>query len=263
METSGTDLLVGFGEVGQALHSVLAERRKFVICDPPKKLNPQTFQTDWLHVCIPYTNSFVDDVLDYREKFFPRFIVIHSTVPVGTTRTICEKMGPHGNGEFGSFYVYYSPIRGIHPNLARFIREFPKWYASEWVGNADLAFSGYFAQAGIQVRRAPSTDMLELMKLWETLEYGYRIVLWQEIERQIRKNMPGSFDENLTAMKSWLFEKRRVYDGDRGLVPIMYGGPIGGHCVEANWDLLSPIMDSKLYEWLVHSNTLRKEDVIR
>ena len=113
METSGTDLLVGFGEVGQALHSVLAERRKFVICDPPKKLNPQTFQTDWLHVCIPYTNSFVDDVLDYREKFFPRFIVIHSTVPVGTTSRIVRSLEqPEAKDS-----ITFSPVRGIHPHL--------------------------------------------------------------------------------------------------------------------------------------------------
>ena len=257
-----TDLLIGYGEVGSALYDVLDERRQIVVHDPAKgrkAVVPDRPAYEWMHIAFPYTKSFIDDVLDYREKFFPRFIVIHSTVPVGTTRMICEKMGSHGNGDFGSLYVYYSPIRGLHPNLARYIREFSKWYASEWVGNADLVFAGYFAQAGIQVRRAPSTDMLELMKLWETLEYGYRIVLWQEIEREIRKNAPGDFDANLTAMKGWLFEKRKVYDGDRGLAPIMYGGIIGGHCVSQNWDLLRPQMTGELYNWLRTSNEMRRE----
>ena len=252
------DVIIGYGEVGSALAEILAERRKVLIHDPFKgRVVESASGIEWLHIAIPYTDSFIDDVLAYREKFHPRFIVIHSTVPVGTTRTICEKMGPHGDGEFGSFYVYYSPIRGLHPQLARYIREFPKWYASEWVGNADLAFSGYFAQVGVQVRRAPSVDVLELMKLTETLEYGYRIVLWQEIERQIRKNAPGEFGINLTAMKDWLFEKRKVYDGDRGLVPIMFGGNIGGHCVKENWEILKPLMTPELYTWLTTSQNLR------
>ena len=256
------DILIGYGEVGSALYGVLSERRRIAIHDPDKGYDaplPGENTIEWMHVAIPYTNSFIEDVLVYRNRFFPRFIVIHSTVPVGTTRKLCEQMGPHGNGEFGSLYVYYSPIRGLHPHLARYIREFPKWYASEWVGNADAAFSGYFAQAGIQVRRAPSTDMLELMKLWETTEYGARIVLWQEIERQIRNHAPGEFGTNLTAMKGWLFEKRKVYDGDRGLVPIMFGGVVGGHCVSQNWDLLKPQMTNEFYDWLTTSNELRKE----
>ena len=256
------DILIGFGEVGSALYDILNERRHILIHDPPKGFEepfPRKDAIEWMHVSIPYSDSFIDTVLEYRNDFYPRFIVIHSTVPVGTTRALCEKIGVHGNGEFGSFYVYYSPIRGLHPHLARYIREFPKWYATEWIGNADIAFSGYFAQAGIQVRRAPSTDVLELMKLLETAEYGYRIALWQEIERQLRAIDKVNFDTNLTAMKTWLFEKRKVYDGDRGLAPIMYGGIIGGHCVTQNWELLKPQMTDEFYKWLVTSNKLRKQ----
>ena len=256
------DILIGHGEVGSALYGVLSERRRIAIHDPAKGYDaplPGENTIEWMHVAIPYTNSFIEDVLVYRNRFFPRFIVIHSTVPVGTTRKLCEQMGPHGNGEFGSLYVYYSPIRGLHPHLARYIREFTIYYATEWIGNADLAFSGYFAQAGIQVRRAPSTDILELMKLWETCEYGARIVLWQEIERQLLRLDKNNFEDSLTAMKTWLFEKRKVYDGDRGLAPIMYGGIIGGHCVTQNWNLLKPQMTDEFYKWLVTSNELRKK----
>ena len=82
-----------------------------------------------------------------------------------------------------------------------------------------------------------------------------------EIERQAnRPEVCGSVPENevLNALKEWFFEKRAVYDGERGLVPIMFGGIIGGHCLIPNIELLKPLMTPELYEWVSKSNQLRK-----
>ena len=35
-----TDLVLGYGEVGQAIHTVLSERRKVLIVDPAKGYQP-------------------------------------------------------------------------------------------------------------------------------------------------------------------------------------------------------------------------------
>jgi len=63
----------------------------------------------------------------------------------------------------------------------------------------------------------------------------------------------------MTAIKEWLFEKRKVYDGDRGLAPIMHSGAIRGHCVMPNIELLSPLMSKELYIWLTSSNRMKEE----
>ena len=243
-----TDLIVGYGEVGQALMEVLKERHSIEVHDPPKGLEyyAPINEYEWMHVCIPYTDTFVETVTSYIKLFRPSHIVIHSTVAVGTTRRIA-----HDN-------ITYSPVRGIHPNIARYIREFPKWFAT--TDDEDAVLS-YFQPCGISMRRAPSIESLEWMKLFETTEYGYRIVLWQEIERQAEMPEVRGFatkEEVMNAMKEWLFEKRKVYDGDRGLVPIMFGGSIGGHCVKENWELLRPLMTPELYAWLTISQSLRE-----
>src|SRR3972149_3514732 len=82
------DLILGYGEVGKALGEVLGERREILIHDPKKghivKREGEE-EIDWLHVTFPYSKSFKDDVCAYWLDFRPKHIVIHSTVPVGTT----------------------------------------------------------------------------------------------------------------------------------------------------------------------------------
>ena len=244
-----TDILIGYGEVGQALYETLSERRSVSIHDPPKgHVVVGKYAFEWMHVAF-YTPggipNFIEAVSDYVRQYEPGRILIHSTVPVGTCAAI-QTLTEHP--------VVYSPIRGIHPHLARYLREFPKWVACSSEDDLQAAEALLHA-AGMQTRRAPTTQCLEWMKLVETTEYGYRIALWQEFEREA-KVVPGA---DLTALKEWLFEKRKVYDGDRGLAPVMHGGFIGGHCVVPNWKLLSPLMTQQLYTWLMTSNELRRE----
>jgi len=261
-----TDLVIGFGEVGKALAHVLGERAEIAIHDPPKGYEAKNVRSlydqneeypvsapveyEWMHIAYPWHKEFVTTTRGYMDTFRPKHVVIHSTVPVGTTSDLFSIMPP------GFYSVTYSPVRGIHPHLARYLREFPKWYATDDSSEAK-AVEELFHSCGMQTRRAPSYDALEWLKLMETTEYGYRIALWQEIERQA-ENL-----EWVNAMKDFLFEKRKVYDGDRGLAPIMYGGVIGGHCVMPNLELLrqSGMMSPQLYRWLKESNEMRKTEL--
>ena len=250
-----SDLLIGFGEVGQALHQVLGERREFYIVDPAKGYQPEagdSTEVQWAHVAIPYTDAFRPVVIEMIRKWKPEVTVLHSTLPVGTTRQLDKDQDYQTR-------LVYSPVRGRHPNLARYLRDFPKWYSTDYSGEMDERVTAYFAAAGIQTRKAPSYEWLEWAKLVETFTYGYNLVLWQELERQVTK-IPGNKHANLTALKNWLHEKKRMYDGDLGYVPIydLVPGPIGGHCVTSNWDLLEPMMDPDLYKFLVKSNEMRK-----
>jgi len=260
------DLLIGHGEVGRALAEILGERRTLGIHDPPRGLHWTAAQADanggvdWLHIAYPWHKEFLETTLSYWLQFRPRHVVIHSTVPVGTTSRIVRSLEqPEAKNS-----ITFSPIRGIHPHLGRYLREFPKWYAASDAEGRSV--ESYFQSCGLQTRRAPSSEILEYMKLLETTEYGYRIALWQDIERQnARYEVRGGANESesLTAIKEWLFEKRKVYDGDRGLAPIMFGGVVGGHCVTQNWELLrqSGALSPQLYRWLKESNEMRKGEI--
>mgnify|MGYP001616145855 CR=1 FL=1 len=252
------DVVVGAGEVGKSLGGVLEDRRKVLYHDPPKNIICQFKKAAFMHVCIPFSS--IETVMGYIDQFEPTFVVIHSTVPVGTTRKLHEAMLANIKKTGNWTFIAYSPVRGLHPNLGRHIQMFPKWYATFVDGHVDESIQAYFARAGIQTRKAPDVETLEWMKLWETTSYSVSLVMWQEIERESRSFRNRI--ESMNALKTYLFEKRRVYDGDKGTVPIydIVPGPIGGHCISPNWDLLKPLMSKEMYEWLVTTNAARRKD---
>jgi len=75
------------------------------------------------------------------------------------------------------------------------------------------------------------------------------------------KDIPGDIQRNLSALKSWFHEKKKVYDGDLGYVPIydLVPGPIGGHCILPNIEFLKERLTPELYAWLIASNASRTE----
>ena len=251
------DLIIGMGEVGSALAEVFGERRDIATHDPNRGLHaPTDAPYDWMHIVFPYSDDFKTLVASYADTFNPVCIVIHSTVPIGTMRAICKE-----SFEAEHRTYYYSPVRGRHPHLARALRDFPKWYASAIPGQADIDIEAYFARAGMQTRKAPSFEVLELMKLWETTSFAVQLIMWAEIENEM-KSMSGNRAANMTAMKNWLFEKRRVYDGDIGLCPVLdlAPGPLGGHCLRTNILLGREYLHPSLYDWLISVDDMRKND---
>ncbi len=103
-ETGGySSLVVGLGEVGMALQEVLE-------CDghdPFKGIEAKEGHYDVLHIAFPYNQTkynFKTVVAEYRKKFTPNLVIIHSTVPVGVSRELD---------------AVHSPIRGVHPHLSK------------------------------------------------------------------------------------------------------------------------------------------------
>ena len=76
-------LIVGNGEVGEALGKVLAEHKPEFI-DPGKGLLSSAITSDYMHICIPYSDTFVETVERYKLEHQPTHLVVHSSVPVGT-----------------------------------------------------------------------------------------------------------------------------------------------------------------------------------
>lgn len=209
-------LVIGLGEVGAAMQKVLG-------CDgydPEQHLNAPNGPYDMLHICFPHSDKFVEFVDAYKNAYKPKNIVIHSTVPIGTSR-ICKAV--------------HAPIRGVHPNLARSITEFKMFVGGDgaWVVAPELKKFGIPA---VPVRAAEDT---EAMKLWDTTQYGVMIMLNKEIHDFCEKY---KLDFNIVyslANSTYNETYRRMGRPEVVRPHLRYmAGKIGGHCVVQNAHLL-------------------------
>ena len=110
MKTPPLSLIIGAGEVGKSLAAVLDPYYPIVLVDkkPVRIKEP----VEIMHVCFGYSDTFVQNVNEYQERYKPKYTVIHSTVPVGTSLQ-CDAV--------------HSPIIGRHPYLEESIKMFTKF----------------------------------------------------------------------------------------------------------------------------------------
>ena len=225
---SRTHVVCGLGEVGSALAAVLdsAPASRVVRVDPAKgyELHGAPQDVDFLHVCIPYGDHFEQAVRGYHESLSPDILVIHSSVPVGTTRLI------------GSEAVH-SPIEGLHPHLKRSIRTFPKWFGGEKAAEAAAPFQ----ELGIRTRINLLPETTELAKLLSTSAYGIDLLKAKE-QAQICRQTGVSYQEAVLAYSKDYNESYAILGRPEYCRPLLFPpqGPIGGHCVLPNARLLSP-----------------------
>lgn len=219
-------LVIGLGQVGSAVHEVLGSADGH---DPFKNIHTTEAGYEVLHVCIPWSEEFIQDVLHYQDRFLipSGLTIIHSTVPVGTSEIIG---------------AVHSPIRGVHPHLAAGIRTFVKVFGGPRAEEA----AAIFASLGITTRTTSSSRDTEALKLWDTSYYGWNIVYEKLLHQWCEEN---GVDFNLVYT-----EGNQTYNdgytklGMPNVVrPVLkhYPGPIGGHCVIPNAEILagSPIAD--------------------
>lgn len=212
-------LIVGMGEIGTALSKVLAAYKPEYI-DPAVGYTSTSQHCDIMHVCFPYSEKFVEQVEGYIAEHTPRYVVVHSTVPLGT----CEELG-----------VIHSPCRGLHPDLEGGLRTFVKF-----IGGKDAsAVADYFRRAGMRVMLFDSSRTTEAMKLYDTTYYKVCIEFAQRVKRfcdlhslnfhEVYTLANQTYNEGYTQLGHPEFVRPT-------LQPIM--AAIGGHCVLPNEELL-------------------------
>lgn len=149
-------LIIGMGEVGTALAQIL---NCHIVGNHTEKYMDDV---DILHICFPYSDEFKSEVKRYQSKYQPKYTIIHSTVPVGTSR------------ELNSIH---SPIRGIHPNLEKGIRTFVKFLGGMGVS----IVADEFRRVGLKVMLFDDQETTEALKLFDTeyyrtcIEYAHRV----------------------------------------------------------------------------------------
>src|SRR4029077_7995535 len=79
-------------------------------------------KTRLLHICIPFSKKFAEDVVNLSKRFQPEGIIIHSTISPGTTQKIQSLL---------SIPIIYSATRGVHKRMLNDLKRYTKFYAIE------------------------------------------------------------------------------------------------------------------------------------
>jgi hypothetical protein len=225
-------MILGYGEVGKALHSIVGGE----VQDPDKGFRT-TKKGEVLNVCIPYTERFVQIVQEAIEMYEPTLTIIHSTVPVGTTRKL-------GN-------VAYSFTRGKHPNMTEMIKYI------KHIGAVDpkiaLQAKTYLESFGFQTMIHYTPESVEFGKLFDTTYYGVCIALIKEAKGWA--DHYGVDWSNIETINRTYNMGVRAAGHPEFVRPdlIPMEGKIKGHCVRENSNILQKDFESKLLEAIVEA----------
>ena len=91
------DLVIGLGEIGLPIFKLFSRKIPTEGFDKNPELNIQkpstkNYKICFIHICIPFNKSFINEVLKLEKKFKPRGIVIHSTISPHTTEKLQKKI---------------------------------------------------------------------------------------------------------------------------------------------------------------------------
>lgn len=225
-----TQVILGMGQIGSALYDLLSEKYEVVGADRDMTRSRGEWKgdrPDALHVAIPYSDAFFGDLVRLKLIFDPHITIIHSTVPVGTSR----RLG-----------AVHSPVTGKHPNLLPSLRTFRKFFGGSRASEA----ANIFRAVGVNCATTRKPETTEAGKLWQTLQYGWLIAMQKEMFRFCAEN--GADPD--VAYRRMNAAYNAGYDdlGEPFSLPILEDmpGPIGGHCVIPNLELLDTPLAAQL-----------------
>lgn len=227
------NVICGLGEIGTPLLKLISKKSIAVGYDiNPKLMDEKKFtryeklETLFLHVCIPFTDKFISNVVSLDKKFKPQCIVIHSTISPGTTNKIQSIL---------KIPVIYSATRGVHKRMLYDLKRYTKFFAIEnnasnvkW---AAKAYSNLLKKCGVRSKQMSNPITLELAKIVvDTSYYGW-LINYAQISNMIAIHYKVNYDE------MWSFsDEIHKFLGNR---PKMFPGFIGGHCVVPNLSLIN------------------------
>ena len=240
-----TVLVVGLGEVGRAIAELVgSQKEKFKIYRKDFEPLLVNEKIDVMHICLPFTEKFVDDVVKYINLYRPALTIINSTVRPKTTQKIFN---------ITKAPIVHSPVRGSHPQLKEGILRFVKFIGPVDIEAGKIA-KQHFEELGVKAEIMSSPVETEVGKLLCTSYYGVNIAFHQEMDR-ICDCYGADFKQAVT-----LFNETCTMDKDHKVPrPIMYPGFIGGHCVIPNIYLLKTDIKSDFLDTILHSNELTRK----
>ena len=228
MENKTNDVgLLGYGEVGRAIARFYQNPK---IKDLGK--DDGLKGVDVLHVCIPWSDRFVEIVKQEIGRIKPKLTIIHSTVAPGTTK------------EIGGMTVH-SPIRGIHPDLYEGIKAFVKYIGADNEEAGKLA-KEHLESVGIKTKVFMPSVTTEIGKLFSTSYYGVCIAWHGEMKRMCDE-LGVDFEKAVNDFNETYNEGYAKLGKKNVVRPVLYPPKkdIGGHCILPNAKILKKYIDSE------------------
>jgi hypothetical protein len=215
-------LVIGLGETGKPLLEVLSET--YLDSDGwdlDMKADAPIDTYEFLNICIPYSDKFVDIVRSYQEAFMPELTIIHSTVPIGTTSDIGRAV--------------HSPIMGDHTDMKQSLKAFTKWIGGElaWIAG------DFLRTAGFKTHILESSEETETLKLLSLAKYGVNIAI-NKYGKEIFDKYGWNYQDAIL-WDCFYNDGLQIVGRGRYKRPIIYpiNGKIGGNCVIQNTEKLN------------------------
>ena len=227
------DIVAGIGEIGKPILKLLSKHGVVVGFDSnPDLMDERKFEkyeilkTSFLHIAIPVTGKFINNVLKLYKKFQPECIVIHSTIKPGMTEKLQEKL---------SIPVIYSATRGVHKRMVYDLKRYTKFFVisanaprGKW---ATTKYAQSMKRCGVKTKKMSKPETLELAKIICDTSYLGWLVNYAQLSNVIAIEHGVDYDE------MWSFsDEIQEFLGNR---PKMYPSFIGGHCVIPNLNLIN------------------------
>lgn len=221
-----THIVAGLGQVGSAISEVLSSGggNRVVGYDPAiSPVLPDNSGVAYLHICFPHGPTFKNDADFYIGHYDPDVVIVHSTVPAGTTRSLMGGDAVH------------SPIEGLHPYLIESIKTFTKHFGGKHAGLA----AAPFVALGVSTSLHNRPETTELAKLLSTSAYGIMLILAKE-QADICRQYGLSYHEVVSEYTRTYNEGYATLDHPQFTRPILTPpqGKIGGHCLVQNANLV-------------------------
>jgi len=232
-------LIVGLGEVGKSVLGLYNPLQTLTgaytlyykdlknITDKAVNINSlkDYINVDVLHICIPYTDIFKETVMKYIKDYKPSLTLIHSTVDIGTTRSIAEE---------AMCVTAHTPVMGVHPNLTKSMQTFKKI-----VGVMALNDRSIILQHLSSIRVIPefyeTPEDSEAAKLLSTTYYGHNIKFMQDVHKFCEENKLNF--ETVYKRTNEIYNEGYTEMGMSNVIrPVLsyQPGKIGGHCIIPN-----------------------------
>ena len=227
------DIVAGIGEIGKPILKLLSKHGVVVgfdsnpdLMDERKFERYESLKTSFLHIAIPVTGKFINNVLKLYKKFQPECIVIHSTIKPGMTEKLQEKL---------SIPVIYSATRGVHKRMIYDLKRYTKFFVisanaprGKW---ATTRYAQSMKRCGVKTKKMSKPETLELAKIICDTSYLGWLVNYAQLSNVIAIEHGVDYDE------MWSFsDEIQKFLGNR---PKMYPSFIGGHCVIPNLNLIN------------------------
>jgi len=227
------NVVAGLGEIGLPIKKIISRKIPTLGYDIKQELINKKeldkygkLKTCFLHICIPFSKHFFEDVKTLYQKFQPECIVIHTTISPSTTKKIQSKY---------PIPIIFSPIRGIHKRMIKDLKRYTKFYSlepnapkSKW---ASTEFVKLMKKCDITTKKMSTPLTLELAKIVvDTSYYGW-LINYAQLSNMVALKNGVDYNE------MWTFsDEIHKFLGNR---PKMFPGFIGGHCVIPNLDLIN------------------------